>query len=187
VDETSPSASDPVAEGNNAIQVSATDPGPNPSGVAGFNYNLDGASLTGTGEQAVAASNGAATITLPATTRWGTHSLWLQSIDNAGNVSTAQPYTWYQPAPGNPSPGVVGDINGDGFPDLVAVDAAGAIRMYSDPLATSPASTTSSAPLDQKYGGVTLLSAHSPSWPYASREPSSPTPARSPAARRSTI
>ncbi len=169
VDETPPSAPAALATiGNNQFQVSATDPGTNPSGVAGFNYNLDGASLSSAGEQTVAASSGAATITLPATTRWGTHSLWLQSIDNAGNVSTAQPYTWYDPAPANPSPGTIGDINGDGHPDLVAVDAAGEIRMYSNPLTTSPGSTTSSAALDQKYGGVTLVGAHSPGWPYSS-------------------
>jgi hypothetical protein len=148
------------------MDFTATDPGPAPSGIAGFNYNLDGASLSSPGEQTVAASNGRASINLPGSLRWGTHSMWVQAIDNAGNVSTAVRFTWYVAA--SSGSGMVGDINGDGQPDLVAVDAAGAIRLYSNPLTTAPQSTTGSAALDQKYGGVTLVGPHSPNWPFAS-------------------
>jgi len=132
------------------LSLTATDPGTNPSGVAAINYNIDGTSVDsgGGGEQTVNAST--ATITLPAT-NWGTHVVWYDTVDNAGNVSAPQHYDYYV-ADGTFTPGTAGDLDGDGKPDLATIDASGAIRYYSDPFANSPNGITGNP-----YGGVVML------------------------------
>lgn len=59
----------------------------------------------------------------------GPHTLYVQAFDAAKNAGPVFPYKFYAK-----SPGVVdkpGDVNGDGMPDLFAVDGQGKLRLYS--------------------------------------------------------
>jgi hypothetical protein len=124
-----------TAPGHNTgtLSVSATDGGTNPSGVARILYNVNGTSLTGggDGEKSVATS-GTATVPLTAE-NWGTNVVWYAAQDAAGNISTPTYYSYYV-APGPYTPGTAGDLDGDGIPDLAAVDSSGDIDIYSNPL-----------------------------------------------------
>ena len=121
-----------------SMTVSATDTGTDPSGVAAILYNVNGTSLTagGTGEQSVP-SNGSATTIPLATSQWGTNTVWYAAEDAAGNLSQAQSYS-FPVAAGAYTTGTAGDLDGDGKPDLVAVDSSGNIDLYSNPLGYSP-------------------------------------------------
>ena len=86
----------------------------------------------------VAASNGSGSISYtPPANGWGTHTLYVEAADNAGNISAPAQYSFY--VPWNPSATVTaGDINGDGIPDLLTTDSAGDLVEYpgnSDPSA----------------------------------------------------
>ncbi|MET9699953.1 VCBS repeat-containing protein [Streptomyces sp. NPDC006529] len=57
---------------------------------------------------------------------WGSQAVYLQTMDNAGNVSQdAVVYYYAQP---NSAPAVFGDIDSDGKPDVLVPDAAGNLR-----------------------------------------------------------
>lgn len=59
---------------------------------------------------------------------WGTSYLYLQTQDNAGNMSQPVAYSFYVPSnPNSPAP-IFGDINGDSKADVVLADGAGNIR-----------------------------------------------------------
>lgn len=90
---------------------------------------------------------------------WGTDTLWVAAVDDAGNQSQPVSYPFFTPAAPY-TPGVTGDLTGDGKPDLVTVDKAGNLRLYSDPQ-PSDINPPGGATLDQKYGGSTLLAAQS--------------------------
>jgi hypothetical protein len=154
-----------------SFSLTAVDPGPGASGIASFNYNLDGSSLTsgGSGERSIAARRGAATVTLALSgMHWGTNTLWAQSVDHAGNVSQPVHYDFYvqQSAFGPYQPGTAGDVDGDQRPDLVTVDAAGNLRLFSNPETGSvnPTGDTGTDPL--QYGGRVLVPYNQDSlWP----------------------
>ncbi|MFD3714828.1 FG-GAP repeat domain-containing protein [Streptomyces sp. NPDC058677] len=58
----------------------------------------------------------------------GPHTLYVRLVDAAGNVGPIYPYRFYVK-----SPGVMdkpGDLNGDGLPDMVAVDGTDNLRLY---------------------------------------------------------
>ncbi|MBT2469516.1 ricin-type beta-trefoil lectin domain protein [Streptomyces sp. ISL-66] len=78
---------------------------------------------------------------------WGTNYLYLQTQDNAGNMSQPVAYSFYVPSnPNSPAP-IFGDINGDKKADVVLADAAGNIRQINgggDPAASSVALARSS-------------------------------------------
>ncbi|MFC9295498.1 ricin-type beta-trefoil lectin domain protein [Streptomyces sp. NPDC057011] len=59
---------------------------------------------------------------------WGTNYVYLQTQDNAGNMSQPFVYSYY--APNNPDAGkpVFGDINGDRKPDVLLPDTSGNLR-----------------------------------------------------------
>ncbi|GAA2015345.1 VCBS repeat-containing protein [Catenulispora yoronensis] len=106
------------------FSVSASDPAPG-SGFRGYNYILDG-SIGDTGTQFAAAGTGNLTIT---PTAWGPHTLYVQAVDNAGNVSATSQYSFY--APWNQlSPVRAGDLTGDGVPDIAATTTAGNLVAY---------------------------------------------------------
>jgi hypothetical protein len=113
------------------------------SGVAEFVYSVNQpppASLptttgcTGSGPAfAISAttSGSTATATSCATTaaNWGTNILYVEAVDNAGNVSQSAEYdyyvTWNKGAAVTP-----GDVNGDGVPDLLATTTSGNLLLY---------------------------------------------------------
>ncbi|WP_145902899.1 ricin-type beta-trefoil lectin domain protein [Kitasatospora viridis] len=117
------------------IQVSSTDQAPtgcnlNPcvkSGVAKFLWSLDQNNPVSGGNaiNVTADANGTATASIPvnlSTNQWGTHTLYVQAVDAAGNTqATVAQYSFY--APWNPAAkAVAGDLNGDGIPDTIIPD-----------------------------------------------------------------
>lgn len=99
-----------------------------PSGLKGFNYQLDNAPSVFTALAESGTTSGTATITLTPT-NWGVHTLSVQAVDNAGNVSAKIPYTFY--VPWNPATKVApGDLNNDGVPDLLGTTSSGDLVMY---------------------------------------------------------
>lgn len=74
-----------------------------------------------------AAIGGSVTIKLTPT-KAGPHTLNVRSLDRAGNRSDARGYVFY--ANGAATPDKAGDINGDGHPDLWAVDEQGTLQRY---------------------------------------------------------
>lgn len=92
---------------------------------------------------------------------WGTNTLWVAAVDDAGNQSQPVSYSFFTPAAPYTA-GVTGDITNDGRPDLVTVDKAGNLRLYSDPK-PSDINVAGTGPL--QYGGTVLLPATSdPVW-----------------------
>ncbi|MEU7875134.1 hypothetical protein AB0B76_51385, partial [Dactylosporangium sp. NPDC049140] len=151
-----------TAGGSGTLTLTASDGGNNPSGVASFNYNVNGTGIAsgGNGQQAIAAAGGSATLTVPLSAlRWGTNTVWVQTVDAAGNVSQPVHYDFYvqQSAFGAYTPGTAGDLNGDNKPDLVSIDAAGNVRIFSNPdvVSPDPSGNTGTDPL--QYGGRVLL------------------------------
>ena len=145
-----------------SLTVTATDGGPDPSGIAEFEYNVNGTSLTagGHGETPVT-STGTTSIPLKAD-HWGTNTVWIASVDKAGNQSQPIHYDFYV-ADTTYTPGTAGDLTGDGKSDLAAIDAAGNIRLYADPLDTTgtPPTTSLSPTTSQPAGGQILIPASS--------------------------
>ena len=137
------------------LPVTATDGGTDPSGVASFLYNINGTSLTtgGDGRQTLTAASGAATIPLKGE-RWGTNTVWIATLDAAGNQSQPIHYDFYLPETSY-TPGTAGDLDGDGVSDLAAVDTPGNIRLYSDPQTTDSVAPTSGQPA----GGQVMIKA----------------------------
>ncbi|MFE7129726.1 FG-GAP-like repeat-containing protein [Streptomyces sp. NPDC057638] len=92
---------------------------------------------------------------------WGTHTLYVQAVDRAGNLSQQKAYTFYAPANPNATT-TLGDITGDGRVDLLTTDAAGALRMYgtdADPaaggqLAAGAAEGPGGTPGNRTWNGV---------------------------------
>jgi hypothetical protein len=98
------------------------------SGVAGFRYSLDQPIPTSGYSYTAADSTGTAQLSLtPAT--WGTHILYVQAVDNAGNTAAVPAtYTFY--APWDPDSHVTaGDLTGDNTPDMLATDGTGNLVM----------------------------------------------------------
>ncbi|MGW3488225.1 VCBS repeat-containing protein [Streptomyces sp. NPDC001054] len=74
-----------------------------------------------------AAVNGSVTVELTPT-KAGPHHLYVRSLDKAGNRSDTRAYLFY--ANGSQVDDKDGDLNGDGHPDLWAVDGSGTLRRY---------------------------------------------------------
>ncbi len=150
--------------GSGVITWTSTDAG---SGVAGYNYNLNGTSISsgGEGKKQTTANNLSVALS---SLRWGTNTLWLQAYDGAGNVSGAVAYSFLvqQSAFGTYAPGTPGDLDGDNKPDLVTVDTAGAIHLYSAPDTFTPNPTGNMANDPNQYGGKVLIAPTSNArWP----------------------
>ena len=77
---------------------------------------------------------------------WGGNSLWVASVDAAGNYS--QPVIYHFFVPANLSAvRMPGDVDGDGIPDLLAITNSGNLDEYAGPInATLPAAQIVSGP-----------------------------------------
>jgi hypothetical protein len=156
--------------GSGRITLTSTDPGRHATGVASFAFNIDGTSINSGGSAGTArARDGHATVRVPLTeVHWGTNILWAQAVDGAGNRSPVATYSFFvqQSAFGPPSPGLGGDITGDGVPDLVTVDAAGDIHLFAQPGATTVDPTGDTTADPHQYGGRVIVPAHNNArWP----------------------
>ncbi|MGP3683944.1 LamG-like jellyroll fold domain-containing protein [Streptomyces sp. IBSNAI002] len=82
---------------------------------------------TDSGPGIVKLTGGKANVSIQAP-HWGTNFVYLQTQDNAGNMSQPFVYSYY--APSNPDAGtaVFGDITGDNKPDILLPDTAGDLR-----------------------------------------------------------
>jgi hypothetical protein len=112
-----------------SFTLTSSDPNPNHghgSGMKGFRWSLDNP-IPSNGASTTTSSG---TLTVPITpTLWGSHTLYAEAVDNAGNVSGQSQYSFY--VPWNPATRVAaGDVNGDGIPDLVTTTSAGNLVMY---------------------------------------------------------
>ncbi|MFI6001390.1 FG-GAP repeat domain-containing protein [Streptomyces sp. NPDC051366] len=116
----------------------------NGSGIACARWRTTGTPSVGwrcsdeaTDTHIVRLTEGAVDIKLkPAT--WGSQAVYLETMDNAGNVSQSARVDYYaQPAI---APASFGDIDADGKPDVLVPDAAGNLRkLGSDPRGTANA------------------------------------------------
>jgi hypothetical protein len=148
----------------------ATDPAPAHcnaclvSGVYEFLYSLNrqafpaftasppsSSNCSGTSGTVRASSSGTASCSITVG-NWGTNILYVEAVDQAGNVSDAFPYYFY--TPWNPNKQVVpGDVNGDSVPDMLAVNAGNLtlIKGNTDP-STQLSTSTASVPADSPDG-----------------------------------
>lgn len=109
------------------------------SGVWCFEYAIDGylstsATPCGSGNSVAPGGpwgSGTATtsFTWNGSPVWGTHFITVVAVDQAGNRSAGVTYPFY--LVDNPNAKAVqGDVNGDGSPDLLAVDNSGNLKLY---------------------------------------------------------
>ncbi|MER7708355.1 hypothetical protein ABTX81_36380 [Kitasatospora sp. NPDC097605] len=117
-----------------AFVVGGTDPVPaggEASGIACFLYAFDAYRL-GSGcaaDSVKPGPDGSATIRAKVR-QWGTNTLWVVAVDNAGNQSSRVGYTFYAPSNPNP-PSAPGDVDGDGVVDILLPDAQGNLQYIS--------------------------------------------------------
>ncbi|MER5637058.1 hypothetical protein ABT095_08885 [Kitasatospora sp. NPDC002227] len=119
-----------------SFTFTAADPAPatgRASGIACYHYVLQGTlSVGGTCQDTdavMAGPDGSATLQIRPTD-WGTNTLKVQAVDNAGNVSSPVSYTFYARSNPNP-PNTLGDVDGDGVPDILLPDSAGNLQIIS--------------------------------------------------------
>ncbi|MGW7824411.1 LamG-like jellyroll fold domain-containing protein [Streptomyces puniciscabiei] len=159
---------------SSSITVTSSDPTPSgctrgtclSSDVWRFCYALDVQPAVNCPDYVTATTNSSGTpsasIPLDPTT-WGTHTLYVEAQDHAGNTQ-ALPATYTFYAPWNPATKVAaGDLNGDGVPDLLGTTKSGDLTLLpgnTDP-GNSPtiASTASQSP-DGKTGWNNYLITH---------------------------
>ncbi|MFE7587079.1 DNRLRE domain-containing protein [Streptomyces gardneri] len=101
----------------------------------------------------------------------GPNVLYVRTVNKAGNISAPTTYLFYvRPRPGTDKPG---DVTGDGFPDILAVDGAGNLRTYNgdavgDTDAWMPGAVENGRPAPAGYwktvGNRPVLISHSVDW-----------------------
>ncbi|NXY96975.1 DNRLRE domain-containing protein [Streptomyces sp. BR123] len=102
----------------------------------------------------------------------GPNILYVRTVNKAGNISVPSEYLFYvRPRAGIDKPG---DVTGDGFPDLLAIDAAGNLRTYAgdqkgDTDAYIPGAVQNGKPVANGYWkdpatGKPALIGHSTDW-----------------------
>ncbi|MDH6110891.1 hypothetical protein P3T36_004464 [Kitasatospora sp. MAP12-15] len=140
--------------------LAGTDPAPaggTASGVACYQYALAPATLpvfTGCSAAGTvpAAADGSASLKLKPTA-WGTNTLAVQAIDNAGNVSQPTVYSFNAPSNPNP-PQAPGDVDNDGVPDILLPDSAGNLDVISTTSGSTAPSETALAASAPGGGGT---------------------------------
>ncbi|MET9323603.1 ricin-type beta-trefoil lectin domain protein [Streptomyces sp. NPDC003038] len=121
-----------------SFTLTGTDPGPlgggRSSGLACARWTTDpvkaaatGWKCTDTGAGITKLTGGKATISVTPP-RWGTNYVYLQTQDNAGNMSQPFVYSYYAPSDPDAGKAVFGDITGDNKPDILLPDTAGDLR-----------------------------------------------------------
>jgi Concanavalin A-like lectin/glucanases superfamily len=120
------------------------------SGVAYYQYSFN-TPVPASGASSV---NPGGTVSYTAS-RWGTNILYVNAVDNAGNVSQTTQYNFY--VKWDPqAPVTAGDVDGDGIPDLLATNTAGDLLLYpggADPaVAPTVAGTPASSPDGSAWG-----------------------------------
>ncbi|MGW0363062.1 ricin-type beta-trefoil lectin domain protein [Streptomyces sp. NPDC002990] len=120
--------------------LTGADPGPvgggRSSGLACARWTTDpvkaaatGWKCTDTAPGITKLTGGKATITVTPP-RWGTNYVYLQTQDNAGNMSQPFVYSYYAPSNPDAKKAVFGDITGDNKPDILLPDSAGDLRKF---------------------------------------------------------
>ncbi|MFD7013509.1 RICIN domain-containing protein [Streptomyces sp. NPDC059928] len=119
--------------------LTGTDPVPvsggRSSGLACARWTTDPVKAAATGWKCtdttagiVKLSGGKADVTITPP-HWGTNFVYLQTQDDAGNMSQPAVYSYYAPVnPNDPVKPVFGDVNGDKVPDVLLPDSAGDLR-----------------------------------------------------------
>ncbi|WP_374776441.1 ricin-type beta-trefoil lectin domain protein [Streptomyces sp. NBC_01310] len=148
--------------------LTGTDPGPvgggRSSGLACARWTTDpvkaastGWKCTDTGPGVVKLTDGKADINITPP-NWGTNYVYLQTQDNAGNMSQPAVYSYYAPSnPSSPAP-IFGDLTGDRKADILLPDTAGSLRVIgggSDP-AAAPKAGIDSAPGGNGWNGIQI-------------------------------
>ncbi|MFE3560242.1 LamG-like jellyroll fold domain-containing protein [Streptomyces sp. NPDC059193] len=148
--------------------LTGTDPGPvgggRSSGLACARWTTDPVKAAATGWKCTDTepgitklTGGKATITIEPP-RWGTNFVYLQTQDNAGNMSQPFVYSYYAPSSPNSAAPIFGDLTGDKKADVLLPDTAGALRVFaggSDP-AAAPKADIVSAPGANGWNGIQL-------------------------------
>ncbi|MFI8103271.1 DNRLRE domain-containing protein [Streptomyces sp. NPDC086023] len=101
----------------------------------------------------------------------GPNVLYVRTVNKAGNISVPTEYLFYvRPRAGLDKPG---DVTGDGFPDILAIDSAGNLRTYAgdatgDTDAWMPGAVDGAKPAPAGYwktvNGKPVLIGHSVDW-----------------------
>lgn len=131
--------------------VNSGDPAPSggvASGLKGFYYSFD-TPVPATGAHLYAGTSGLAIPTSFGT--WGVHTLYVQAVDNAGNVSAQTQYSFFVPQNTTITDTAGGNVTSDGVTDLVTTDSTGGNLAYypagSDPTAKPvPLSVSADSP-----------------------------------------
>ncbi|WP_331447379.1 RICIN domain-containing protein [Streptomyces xanthochromogenes] len=122
--------------------LTGTDPVPGSggrsSGLACARWTTDPVKAAATGWRCtdstvgiVKLTGGRADVTITPS-HWGTNFVYLQTQDDAGNLSQPVAYSYYAPSdPNDPVKPVFGDVTGDKVPDVLLSDSAGDLRRIS--------------------------------------------------------
>jgi hypothetical protein len=143
--------SPPLTGTTGTFSFASTDPAPAgcasacvSSGIAYYQYSFNTAIPT-SGASRVAPGS-----TVPYTANlWDTNILYVNAVDNAGNVSQTAQYDFY--VEWNPkTPVTAGDVDGDHIPDLLATNTAGDLLLYpggaAPPVSPEVAGTPATSP-----------------------------------------
>ncbi|WP_327677725.1 hypothetical protein [Kitasatospora sp. NBC_00458] len=150
-----------------AFVLTGTDPVPagggEASGLACYRYAFnDNSGLNGgcAGDSVKPGPDGIATLTTKVK-EWGTNILYVQAVDNAGNVSFTTSYSFYAPSDPRPKPSVLGDVDGDGVRDILLPDAAGNLQIIGTGSAdTTPTSVLTKAAAPNRVSWSGFQTAH---------------------------
>ncbi|MFI7354905.1 ricin-type beta-trefoil lectin domain protein [Streptomyces avidinii] len=125
-----------VAGQEGTFTLSGNDPAPatgtRTSGLACARWTTDPVKAAATGwkctDQDVIKLTGGKADVKVTPPQWGTNYVYLQTQDNAGNMSQPFVYSYYAPSDPNAGKPTLGDIDGDQKPDILLPDTAGNLR-----------------------------------------------------------